>query len=46
MATIEANVTSDSIIFGPPPLWDGGEDVARYKQFHTQVLATIEPGER
>ena len=44
MATIEPNVTSDSIIYGLPPLWDG-EDVARYNEFRAQVLAAIEPGD-
>jgi hypothetical protein len=42
--TIEPNVTSDSIIYGPPPLWDG-EDVAGYHEFRTQVYAAIEPGD-
>jgi hypothetical protein len=42
MTTIEPDRASDSIIFGPPPLWDG-EDAARYNHFRTQVLADIEP---
>ncbi len=42
--TIEPNATSDSIIFGPLPLWDG-EDVARYNEFRAKVLADIEPGD-
>ena len=44
MTTIEADLASDSIIFGPPPLWDG-EDAARYNHFRSQVLAGIEPGD-
>ena len=42
--TKEPNVTSDSIIYDLPPLWDG-EDVARYNAFRAQVLADIEPGD-
>ncbi len=42
--TNNPNATSDSIIFGASPLWDG-EDVARYNEFRAQVLATIEPGD-
>ena len=40
----EPDLASDSIIFGPLPLWDG-EDAARYNNFRTQVLADIEPGD-
>ncbi len=42
--TIEPNATSDSLIFGALPLWDG-EDVARYNEFHAHVLGDIEPGD-
>jgi hypothetical protein len=44
MATIETNATSESIIFGPLPLWDG-ENVASYNEFRAKVLADIEPGD-
>jgi hypothetical protein len=44
MTTIEADLASDSIIFGPPPLWDG-EDAARYNHFRSQVLAGMKPGD-
>lgn len=40
----EPDLASNSIIFGPPPLWDG-EDAAKYNNFRTQVLADIEPGD-
>jgi hypothetical protein len=42
--TNNPNATSDSIIFGPLPLWDG-EDVARYNELRARVLADIEPGD-
>ena len=35
----EPDLASDSIIFGPPPLWDG-EDAAKYNNFRTQVSPT------
>ena len=44
MTTIEADLASNSIIFGPPPLWDG-EDAARYNHFRSQVLAGMEPAD-